>query len=534
MQKAYAQAQGDLSGFGDKKFINISMSGGPSRWMWDLPLKPNGNDAFKYNTANDPLTSMLITKLIADSTAPGGFRGEYATTQVGDYYLPLLWSGKIATVGGASENMSALAQNMLMMRGIRSVDSHSLGRTQQTKPAGGVSLGGAVADVATTVLPALSYGAFGGYYQSAKGIAPQEMGGSSDPLTNAFAPFNGAMSLKSNAAATAAAIDHALDVMKAKSGDHHKMIPYSYQDRVNARKLMTTAFTGLNTVYTTARDKYLALINRSFGEVGLRLAGVDSLVIPGSAISPFKVANGSTENYYTGSDLCSITDMSTSIGNLAESFAVAEFMFCGGTFNQSFSSSYHIEIGGVTNAILDSIVMAGVTSTNSRIGLTNDAHFTGSFVQMIQFSRYYRALSSCLFELIKQLKAKSVGSGNLFDQTVIAVNAEFNRSARNDGRGADHGPNGSCYTLFSGMISAPLVVGDIKVETGVSSYGGSWGVGAPMPEFVNQQAVVGNAASTVSLMMGTRTPTPNNSPFVNMNPATGKVSSAVSRTKNVA
>jgi hypothetical protein len=529
-QRAMALEQGE-AGFLDRKLINVSLNGGSSRWMFDLPLRPNGNDAFQYNAINDPRTSMLITKLNPDPLGPGGFTGEYATVEVGGYHLPAMWGGKIATVGGGSENMSVLATNMLFMRGIKSIDSHSLGRTLQTKPSGGVSLGGAVADRATTVLPALSMGVINGAFKSGKGIAPQEMP-LTDPFTTAFLPFNSAMSLRSNSGSTAAAIDAALDVMRAKAGSRHKMVPFTFEDRINARKLMTTQFSNLAGAYTDLRGKYQNLISRALSDVTLRQAGVDDVVVPGGPSAQFRISNGTTQTFYTGSNLSSITDAQSGVGRLAEMMAVAEFMICGGSFNRSFSSTLHAELGGV-GGVFDSLTVDGVTTQAQRMNLISDAHFTGSYIQLVHFTRYYRALASCLHELVQKLKAVPSGGGSLFDKTVISIHSEFSRSARDAGDGADHGPNGSCYTVLSGMVPQTLVVGDIAKNGGSNGYRGTWGTGAPMIEFTNQQAVVGNAASTVALMLGIPTPTPNNAPFVNLNPTTGKIVPTVSRAKNV-
>jgi len=451
---------------------------------------------------------------------------------VGGYHLPAMWGGKIATVGGGSENMAALAQNMLFMRGIKSVDSHSLGRTLQTKPSGGVSLGGGVADRATTVLPALSMGAINGTFKSGKGIVPQEMP-VTDPFTTAFLPFSSAMNLRSNAVSTSEAIDAALNVMRAKAGGRHKMVPHTYEDRINARKLMTTQFTNLSGAYTDLRNKYQNLISRSMGDSTLRQAGVDDLAVLGSSVGQFRIHNGITATFFTGQNLSSITDSQTTVGRLAEMMAVTEFMISGGSYSRSFSSTLHAELGSVGSAIFDSLTVDGAVGLNQRLGLTTDAHDTGAYIQLIQFTRYYRAIASCLFELIQKLKAVPAGNGTLFDKTVIAINAEFNRSARDAGNGADHGPDGSCYTLCSGMIAQPLVVGDIRKDGGRNGYRGTWGTGSTMVEFTNQQAVVGNAASTVALMLDFPTPTPNNAPFVNLNQRTGKIVPTVGRAKNV-
>jgi hypothetical protein len=315
------------------------------------------------------------------------------------------------------------------------------------------------------------------------------------------------------------------------------MVPFTYADRINARKLMTTQFSNLSGSFTTLRTKYRELISRSLGELALRQAGVDDVAVAGSSIGQFRMQDtGTTNTFYTGQDLSSITDSTTMIGRLAESMAVAEFMILGGggTMDQSFSSTLHVELGSMSNCIFDSMVAAGVSSANKRFALVTDAHQTGSYMQLVQFTRYYRAISSCVFELVRKIKEKQIGSGTLFDRTLITLHSEFNRSARDAGDGADHGPNGSCYSIISGMVPAPIVVGNIKKDGGSNNYRGTWGNGAPMVEFTNQQAVVGNAVSTVAMMLGVPSPAPNNASFVSLNPSTGKVSPAVGLPRNIA
>jgi hypothetical protein len=544
--RANALAAGNDAGFLDKKLINLSMSNAPSRWFWDLPLRPNGNDKFQYNANNDPATSMLITKLNPGAGA-GGFIGEYATTKVGDVYLPYIWSGLLATPTGSAP-MANLAQNMMMLRGINlNLDSHELDRYKQLVPAGGSSLTGMVADAATTPLPATGLGAGAGggnYYTSKKGVTYQDLGGS-DPFSVAFAPFSGGTGLRTTSTVVGASIDRALDVMKAKAGDKHKYLPNSYQDRANAKKLMMMQFSGLQSTFSALQTKYETLIKRSFGDATLRLNGLDNVALAGSQVNAFKVyLDTSRSAYYTGADARTITDMNTSIGNLAAGMAVTEFMMTGGggASAQSFSSSMNIVIGGaMTNLIVDSAyapvsgATAAKTYSNVRQTTNVDAHETGAYMQMLLYSRYYRAISSCLYELVSRMKAVSTPAGTLFDQTAITITSEFNRSARDNGGGADHGWAGTCYSILSGMVSAPIVAGHIN-STGLgfgSSYQGSWGYAAPMKEFLGQTGLIGNAASTVTTLMDLPTPTPNNPSYVSKDKSTGKVNLAVSKPENI-
>ncbi len=539
--RANALAAGDESGYLDKKLVNLTLTNGPSRWFWDLPLRPNGNDAFSYNTTNDPITSMLITKLNAGSGG-GGYTGEYASVKIGEYYLPHLWSGLMATPNGGTAPMSNLAQNMLMMRGLDwKVDSHELDRYLQMVPTGNSSLLGLVADKATTVLPSIGVGfsaTNSNFFHSGKGITSRAMDGN-DPFTSVFSPFTNSAGLRSTNAIAGAAIDRALDIMKAKSGSKSSYLPNTYQDRANAKKMMLLQFSGLSASFLTLKTKYENLISRSFGDVSLRLAGLDNVAVGGAQSNQYRMLFSNRNSFYTGADIRTLTTINSTIANLAASMAVSEFMLTGGGISpQSFTSSINIMVGdSVNNVAVDSAFSAASGALGSQnfsnitYDFNSDAHETGSYIQMILFSRYYRAISSCLYELVNQLKAVTAGSGTLFDQTAISITSEFNRSARNNAGGADHGWNGSCYSIISGMVTQPTVAGDIKVNS--TTAGGSWGIASPMTEFSGQNGLIGNVASTLATMLEFKTPTPNNPSYVSKN-SLGKVQMAVAKPKNVA
>lgn len=536
-QRAEAASLGNESFF-DKKFVNLTMSGGPSRWFWDLPLRPNGNDEFHYNKEQDPKKSMLITKL-SSGTGPGGFVGSYETIKVGDFYLPYLWASKIPTADGGSVPMTNLAQNMLMMRGIDMlIDSHELDRVKALVPTPGGSLLGLVADAARTVLPAINVndeGQRGDYYNSRAGIPFQDMNGT-NPFTTAFAPFtNPPAGSRSISGAASTGIEGALDIMKKNAGDKHRYLPSTYQDRINARRLLLTQFNNLQGTFTTLKTKYEGLIKRSMSDTSLWLAGVEDKPIPSDKSSVnFRLHSGDKGIRYDGDDLRSITTANSLITDLADGMAVAEYMI-GGDLSmstpQSFSSSLHILIGSINGFFDESTDLNnGSFRTGRGIGLQTDAHGTGSYVQLIQFTRYFRAVSACLYEFVRQLKLRQVGSGTLFDNTVISVTAEFSRDPK-DGNpgGADHGFEGSCYTILSGMIPKLMVAGNITANA--NSNKGTWGVAAPMQEFSGQTGLIGNAASTVAELLEFKTPTPNNPSYVYKD-ASGKAVMKVGKPEN--
>lgn len=519
------------SSFFEKKFVHLSMRGGPPRWMWDLPLRPNGTaDGFSANKQNDPTKAMLITRFVSGA-GPGGVLGQYHTVNIGGLQVPYLWASKIPTPNGGLADMSPLLQHMLMMRGIdMQIDSHEIDRAKTMEPVSGSSLFGMVADVSQTVVPMVSVGYDGvtsNTYNSKKGV-PLQVLNHGNPFGEAFSAFSvsNPSTLRTLSSAESA-IDGALSLMKAQAGGKSKYLPNSYQDRANAKKLMKTQFTGLQEKYTQLYNKYESLVTRSFGDPAVFLAGVEDVTIAGNANEPiFAYGMGvddiNVNSIYTGSDMKVTANRNATIANLATGFAVAEFMLGGDRGNpnfQSFSSCININVGGdILNLFCDQVFdrKNNQTITNKIVTTSMDMHETGSYATLILSTKYFRAIAACLYEFMFQMKAQSVGSKTLFDQMVVGISSEFNRSARDNGSGSDHGFLGSNYTIFSGMVPRLTVLGDISIAQPQSGYSGTWGVGAKMPEFSNQVATIGNAASTVCAMLGLKSPSPNTPSYVSV------------------
>lgn len=517
LQSGTAHAAGDEAAFQDFKFISLVLAGGAPRYYWDLPIQPNGNDAIVAN-------AMVVNRFVKSGA---NINAEYATTKVGDYYMPHVWSGNIATTAGVVP-MSKLGQNMMIMRGIDfQIDSHQINRERQLAPvSGGISLSGLVADHATTPIPAVGRNGGEGFYRGEKGIAYTELGGS-DPLTNAMSPFTPLGSMKTvNNGSVESAIDSALKRMSALSSDKSKYLPSTFATRFNAKKMMMKSFGNLQANYNSLVAKYTNLISRSFDAKGsLSLAGVDDMAIPGLGTNPYRVRE--TE-YLTGTDIRTITDAMTGINNLAEGMAIAEFMV-----TQGLSSSVNIQADDFTKVVYQAAynTTSKLTRTNVRGIHPMDVHFTGSHVGTILFSRYYRAVSACLYELITQLKSVKLSSGqNLFDRTVMTVTSEFNRLPLINGSGSDHGWQGSNFTLLSGMVDKLTVVGNVKTN---GDGRGTWGQAEVMEELNGREAIIGNAASTVSALVEVKTPTPNDQSFAYKD-SNGKMKLAMKSLKNVA
>lgn len=514
MQKGTAQAAGVDPAFEDFKFISLVMAGGLPRYYWDLPLNPNGNDDFAVNP-------MVVTKFNPDGSS------NYSTTKVGNYHLPHIWNSKIPTTGGVTP-MKDIAKHMLIMRGIDlQIDSHELDRYRQIAPVpGGISLSGLVADSANTPIPAVGRNGGGSYYQGEKGIAYLDLTGT-NPLTVAISPFTPFSSMLSlNSGAVEGAIDQALLRMQASASNKGKYIPSTFASRFNAKKMMMKQFGDLQAQFNTLVMKYRGLITRSFGpSAEIKLAGVEDISFPGNGGPKQRI--GESE-FFTGTDILTITDTNTLIAELAEGMAIAEYMVING-----LSSSVNIQSTNITNFFVQQsynpLTKANVR-TNGRMTQTTDVHFTGSDIGVVLFTRYYRAVSACLNELMSRLKETKTGSGNLFDKTVIAVTSDFNRLPRLDGSGADHGWQGSNYTVFSGMIDQLQVVGNVKKTDGANR--GTWGLAGGLTEIGERAAIIGNVASTVSNLLELKTPTPNDISFTAKEK--GKSKMVIKSVKNVA
>jgi hypothetical protein len=162
----------------------------------------------------------------------------------------------------------------------------------------------------------------------------------------------------------------------------------------------------------------------------------------------------------------------------------------------------------------------------------NDHHFYGAIPSTIVTIKQIRAFYACLHELITRFKAVSAGTApngsslNLFDRTLIQVSGDFNRSARNDMKGSDHGYNGSNYSLHSGMIDGIKLVGKIKRDRGTSSNGGdhstndylgSWGLADKLSSQDPEPLRIGRVASTIAAALEIPSPTPNDNSLVTKN-----------------
>jgi hypothetical protein len=503
----------------DKKLLNFVFFGGLPRWNMDLPLIPDAASASKY----------VQNKTVGNSIDPSGSLVYQTCTNsvFNGIQMPILWSKSIPVPGGGKVPLANLAPNLLMAMGADfQIDSHPTCQRLQLQPiAGKPSFTGMIADRALTPVPSISYTgveSMSSCYVSSKGIPNLDLrGDNSAILTQALSAFSGLASVSEASNATVkTALGSLFDAMGSDAGYVNPFLPTSYSQRKLTQTLMTDGFSGLSSVLSgtsSLKAKYSDLIYRS-------LCGTDAdIFLPfelspliGDGISPkwqFEV-NSSGNPLYVNLDFNScFINGTTSVSYLAASMAMAEYMFVNG-----YTSAANMVIGGVA-AILDA------TGTGSQRWLGLDYHRYGAIPQMVMSIKIIRAFYACLYELTQRMKTvrPSSSTSSLFDQTLIQVTSDFNRSARTDLTGSDHGYNGSNISWVSGMISSCDLVGNIQADTN-ATYLGSWGKAAGVSSLTGNQTIrMGNLASTVASALEVPSPTPNDAPVYVLDSTTGKL-----------
>jgi len=546
VNKAHAQAVN--SGLPVRNYVYLHLGGGMTRWYWDQPLVP-----YESNTSiiqPDARTAHVFTRF----TDRGGFYDNpiYATRAITrngvTLNMPHLWGSNIPTSNGGVVPMESLLDNMLMMRSFDGlIDFHAEASSMQIRPSGSApSLDGLVADRSTKSLPAVSFGGANNFRSGMGGGIATCTGG--DPLNQLLAPFarsgdynpflpNTAVNdgLSATFMSRRDAIDSALKGALTQLGIIAKSrYPGSealFSVRNSAEPLIKQGITNLLPVYQQLLAKYRGLIARCA-----------TTAMPGITDKPVSTANiapqTNNEARYNGfrvqlripdimevrnANLATMIQASTMIDEVAESFAVAEFLIVNG-----YSSSARMSLGETKSLLVQNSVDFDSGQIVSRNGYWNgDAHGGGAWTGLIINSFIFTALSACLYEMISQLKSK-----NLFDETVFQISSDFGRNPGSDGS-TGHESRNSNTTLISGAIKKPMVVGNC-LNNGGNGFGnwGGWGLAAPVTiDGASTTLGIGHISSTVSHLLRVEKINPNNSSLV-LETATSGIVNNVELAKN--
>jgi hypothetical protein len=495
---ARAVADEAAPGTKPRNYVFLGLPGAPSRWQFDNILRPTADAPFVANRmiANSVLST---TSAIAYGYNTGNF-----TVGNRNWAMPPLWFANAATASGANP-ISKLAENMLIMRGcdLRQ-DGHPSNYTRQVLAnGGGASLGGLVADRSSTSIPALSYMpvGFASVYASERNTPNMNLTGNA-PLVDLLSPFAGfeTYGFRSKAGVKDA-VDKALSKLSDASLTNQPGAQGLFASRRSAEKLLVQGIKNLQDAWAGLLNKYTSIITQNVREP--TVSGIFPSPVYSLGTVDFRWEDDSAGNAQNiipvGTDIRAIL-ADARILMLAESMALTEYVLTQGLSSTVTSLSYHLH----------------ATFNGKHFSYLHDQHATGVAVTTVFGSAYYRAVAGCLLELTNVLKATRLSSGGtLFDETVIHLAGDFNRSPRQDGGGADHGFNANSTMVLSGALTGMQLVGNIYADAapvmGYPQYSGTWGYSAGMGYLGGRSMTIGNVASTISDLLRVPSPTSNDS-----------------------
>ena len=447
-------------------YVGINLHGGPSRWLWDLPLHvTGGRNNLHYN-------QNVITKF---NNAGAEQLGVYDCVEKFNVMLPSIWDSNIYD-GSSWAGMDQLAQNSIFIRGVElpngahegfwhnvitSVGSpgiHTFPQLQSNydRPLDCVQLSPS-ASGAYPYNPKADGSSFNILFQN-----------NVNPMAKILSPFNfnrstlqspvGDNSLPrgfDNGNLTPGEVDvrnrinFALEQLKIMANEINQKSGKLFLDHQRAKEQFTRLTESLLTEFQTRKEFYQGVISQNIrppvGEMIPQVEGVHT-----SRGGDDQILYQYYKNKYikAGTGLDSLF-ANAHINSMAGSMAMIEILL-----KNNLTCSVITGIGSMDG-------LNGINSENKNVSfkLNNDSHFIGAALSLIGFSKYYRCLSGCL----KALK-DYLSTYGLWDKTILHIHGDFNRFPRPSGGGTDHGPGGSNITLMSGLIDQCHVIGGTYIQ----------------------------------------------------------------------
>jgi hypothetical protein len=508
------------TGIAPRSVINYHLAGAPNRWYWDLPLSPYAN----ANPVATPLTgNRIVNGLPAYATTP------FAANGSGTIYLPYLWASQIPTSASSTSTvaMTELAKNMLLIRGISGTSaSHPDGAREKTHPNATVpSLLGTVADASSLPIQSAIIGDYSMPFEAfaAKHSAQTQARNMSAPLADLLKPFNKSLdnygsTFVSRRAAMDTLVQRGLASLGAFSASNLPGSDSLFSMRNSAELLMKNGVTTALNAYPAALAKYKSLISRcaTLGQIG-----ISDVPVPLPSAGTYGVneatITGGNPVYCQNSDLRTIITSSTYPTNMAEGFAVAEILVTQGLSNSvNIGSSYMnlLNFQGVANYGDKSLVAPA-----SEWHWDHDQHNSGSITSLLTNAFMFQSLAACIYELAMTLNAKG-----LWSESLIFVSSDFGRNVRTgvgaagsgSQSGSDHDPSSCNYSIFSGAIATPSVIGNTGTTPNSNGYSGDCGQNRPISNIfgANRSLIPADAVSSIASLARVASPLENNPSLV--------------------
>lgn len=487
-----AQAE-DVGQLGARNYINFIMIGAPMRYTFDSWMRTHPSDPqLEFNP-------MVTNKFVNSSGRVVGV--ENATFNYNGVLVPHMFSHSVFKGDGGTRPLTDLLNHMLVIRGYGTgFDGHPFNAAIQQRPIGGVSsVLGLAADYSRKTFEAVEWparGAFGSF-TSMNSKALNSLNG--NPLTSLLEGFSPPVADRSKGRSlkerNMAAYDLAQARMKAYAASEFSGAAILRKNLSNATLLMKKGTGNIDSYWDPAVKRYRKVIEDSMRQSGLLGISDFPLFSDGGNMWGVHVAAGNTRLVVSSDfDLRDSIKEVTAPDSLSEGLALAEYVI-----KEGLVTSLNLQVGDITNLILKNAVDG---STSSHLPI-KDMHLTGAFPGVLITTAYYRAFAAGLLELIDQLKSAKVNGVDLWSETVVQLISDFNRSARSDGLGSDHGFDQMVTSVFSGAIQrGPFVVGNIQKQGHNIDYSGTQGIGAPIDDY-NQKGrpTPVMAASTVAELL---------------------------------
>ncbi|MGE4131025.1 MAG: hypothetical protein AB7F86_05270 [Bdellovibrionales bacterium] len=477
---AYAQAN-DFS-----SFFHLGLPGAPPRWMFDLFLNPT-NEASRFVAS-----PMLATRYASVASGPY-IAGQFQQVRhaASGLYVPRLWSLSVPRPGGGLRPASELLSRLLSIRGIDSLSAAHGGAQEfhQVAVTGSISLSSVTADRAprSKENPALNLlratwlnPGPNALFRSSKGYSSFRhdiRSGASNELSAMFSgvrpvgPESGFTNqFINNLGQLKSLISNAFAAQSPSTSIYHKSL---LDNSDSALKILTdsavTTFSALSSDWSQLYDKYDNLIKTTLQQTypGLNDKPVGRTATTDEERQTYQFGNGIYAQTLNAEGTA--VDLRRMLGDvdssrLAAQFAVMEFMVKNG-----ICPSINVNLAPFDN----------IRVNNSLVPMPFDQHFVGVMPGVLLNSMYYLSLTACLLALMDAM-------GTKLNDSLIYLGSEFNRSARINGSGSDHGAQAASVSLLSGRQSGFKLVGNILKDSAgegspyASGYKGTWGFGAPV------------------------------------------------------
>jgi hypothetical protein len=473
----------------NRKWVDFRTGGAPARWVYDIFMNPLNQNNFASNP-------QMATRYVESG---GRFTDvEYATFTHAGIQVPWLWQFPLPRPGGGTQPMTDLLTHMLQIRGLNTANAGHSGSEMKhfIVPAAVQSASALSTDAGEAPFPAVITRNGVIPFKSKENFVPTFVTGT-NLIQSLMEPF--LTSASDNSAALRGTLrDYLKSVsmeLNTQAINSHSGFRATASALNNVQQIIQVSVNNLATEWQVLLDKYKSLIARVLVPT-TSLQGINNIPIgtTGSRGATYST-DGAIKNH---PDLRTMIDGSTRVGNLAEIFALAEYI--------------------LLNDLSDSITLGSpsliqlANEDGSRFNHNNDEHGSGKMTSLLINTFYHRCHAACLLELISQLKFKGI-----FENVVIRNGSEFNRSPRGNGSGSDHGFQGASMAFYSGAIRGPFVIGNIQAS-GNSTYPGTWGISAPVASSNSHLNGVnldfGHVLSSIATMLKVPTPITSREPLV--------------------